>query len=87
MGQQMLKHAEFGVKHKGRTRTTLFLHGDKGSGKTLFVEWLASEFVLPIYHIDLRAAFLNDRVLRDAITPRILRHILQSCSTLMNFNP
>ena len=35
---KMLKHAEFGVKHKGRTRTSLFLHGAKGSGKTLFVE-------------------------------------------------
>ena len=33
---------------------------------TLFVEWLASEFSLPIYYIDLRASILDDSVLRDA---------------------
>ena len=73
---QMLKHAEFGVRHKGRTRTCLFLHGTKGCGKTLFVEWLASELGLPIYHIDLRADFITDSVLRDSITPRKIRHNL-----------
>ena len=71
-----MKHAEFAMKHSGRMRTTLFLHGQKGSGKTLFVEWLASDLGLPIYYIDLRASFLDDSVLRDALTPRKLRHNL-----------
>jgi len=74
--QRMMKHADFAIKHGGRMRTTLFLHGQKGSGKTLFVEWLASELGLPIYYIDLRASFLSDSVLRDALTPRKLRHNL-----------
>lgn len=74
--ERMMKHADFAMKHSGRMRTTLFLHGQKGSGKTLFVEWLASELGLPIYYIDLRASFLNDSVLRDALTPRKLRHNL-----------
>ena len=73
---KMLKHAEFAVQHKGRNRTSLFLHGAKGSGKTLFVEWLASELGLPIYYIDLRADFINDSVLRDAITSKKLHHNL-----------
>ena len=72
----MRKHAEFGIKHAGRTRTSMFLHGEKGCGKTLFVEWLASELDLPIYCIDLRADFINDSVLRDSITPNKLRHNL-----------
>ena len=48
----------------------------KGSGKTWFVQWLASELGFPIYYIDLRASFLDDSVLRDALTPRKLRHNL-----------
>ena len=74
--KRMMKHADFAMKHSGRMRTTLFLHGQKGSGKTLFVEWLASDLGLPIYYIDLRASFLDDSVLRDALTPRKLRHNL-----------
>lgn len=74
--KQMMKHADFAMKHSGRMRTTLFLHGQKGSGKTLFVEWLASDLGVPIYYIDLRASFLDDSVLRDALTPRRLRHDL-----------
>ena len=74
--RRMRKHAEFGIKHAGRTRTSMFLHGEKGCGKTLFVEWLASELDLPIYCIDLRADFINDSVLRDSITPNKLRHNL-----------
>ena len=73
---RMLRHAEFGVKQQGRSRTCLFVHGSKGSGKTLFVEWLASELGLPIYYIDLHADFITDTVLRDAITPKKLRHNL-----------
>ena len=64
------------MKHHGRLRTTLFLHGQKGAGKTLFVEWLASELALPIYYIDLRSPCLDDSALRDAITPRKLRRNL-----------
>ena len=74
--ERMKKHADFAMRHSGRIRTTLFLHGQKGSGKTLFVEWLASELGLPIYYIDLRASFLDDTLLRDALTPRKLRHDL-----------
>ena len=76
LAKRMKKHATFAMEHKGRMRTTLFLHGQKGSGKTLFVEWLASELGLPIYYIDLQAPFLNDSVLRDALTPRKLKHDL-----------
>ena len=64
------------MKHHGRMRTTLFLHGQKGAGKTRFVEWLASELALPIYFIDLRSTCIDDSTLRDAITPRKLRHDL-----------
>ena len=73
---RLLLHGEFAVKHTSRLRTALFLHGQKGSGKTLFVEWLASELALPIYYIDLRSPCLDDSALRDAITPRKLRHNL-----------
>ena len=53
---------------------TMFLHGQKGAGKTLFVEWLASELALPIYYLDLRAPYLDDGTLRDAITGRRVKH-------------
>jgi len=72
--ERILRHGEFAVKHHGRMRTSLFIHGQKGAGKTLFVEWLASELALPVYYIDLRSACLDDTTLRDAITPRKLRH-------------
>ena len=73
---QMLKYAEFATKHTTRMKTTLYLHGPKGSGKTVFVEWLASELGLPIYFIDLQSGLITDDVLRDALTPRRLKHNL-----------
>ena len=71
--QELLLHGEFAIK---RSRTAFFLHGKKGSGKTLFVEYLASELNVPIYYIDLTASYLEDSVLQDAITQRMLKHDL-----------
>ena len=73
---QMLKYAQFATKRCSRMKTTLYLHGPKGSGKTIFVEWLASELRLPIYFIDLQSSLISDDVLRDALTPRRLKHNL-----------
>lgn len=68
--------AEYAIHHGGKTRVTLFVSGRKGSGKTLFVEWLAGELCLPLYSMDLASASLNNEVLREVITPNKLAHNL-----------
>lgn len=73
---RLKKEAEFAVMHGGKARTTLFVSGPKGSGKTIFVEWLAGELSLPIYYVDLRSPLVNDAILREAITAGKLRHNL-----------
>ena len=60
--------AELVVKYKLLNKITLFVHGAKGSGKTLFAEWLAGELEVPILHVNLHSAALTDDILRDALS-------------------
>jgi len=72
-----LKRAvEFSLKAHGRKRLTIFLSGEKGSGKTQFVEWLAGELLMPVYYIDLKGVIITDPVLRDAVATHRLKHSL-----------
>jgi len=68
------RQVDFALGHGGRARLALFLSGQKGSGKTIFVEWLAGELQAPIYYIDLRSPCINDAVLRDSVARNRLRH-------------
>eukprot|EP00928_Gymnodinium_smaydae_P038230 TRINITY_DN26411_c0_g1_i2.p1 TRINITY_DN26411_c0_g1~~TRINITY_DN26411_c0_g1_i2.p1 ORF type:complete len:590 (-),score=131.79 TRINITY_DN26411_c0_g1_i2:262-2031(-) len=68
--------AEYAIRHRGKTRVNLFVSGNKGSGKTLFVEWLAAELSLPLYNIDLSSPNINNEVLREVMTPNKLSHNL-----------
>lgn len=68
--------AEYAIRHRGKTRVNLFLSGAKGSGKTLFVEWLAGELGLPLYNVDLSSPHVTNDTLREVITPNKLVHNL-----------
>jgi hypothetical protein len=68
--------AEYAIRHRGKTRVNLFVSGAKGSGKTLFVEWLAGELGLPLYNVDLTSPHVNNDSLRDVMTPNKLVHNL-----------
>lgn len=73
---QCKNRAEYAIRHRGKTRVTLFVSGAKGSGKTLFVEWLAGELALPVYSIDLSSPLVTNEALREAVTPHKLIHNL-----------
>lgn len=73
---QMKNRAEYAIRHRGKTRVTLFISGAKGSGKTLFVEWLAGELCLPLYNVDLSSPHVTNEVLRESVTPNRLIHNL-----------
>jgi len=68
--------AEYAIRHRGKSRVTLFVSGAKGSGKTLFVEWLAGELGLPLYNIDLGSPTVTNEILREVVTPNKLVHNL-----------
>lgn len=68
--------AEYAVCQGGKNRVVLFLSGEKGSGKTLFVEWLAGTLCLPLYSMDLSSQHVNNEVIREMITPTKLAHNL-----------
>ena len=76
------RHVEWTLYHGGNHRLTLFVTGQKGSGKTHFVEWLAGEFGAPVYYNDLSNPTVNDETLRGCVArnrmihaPPILVHI------------
>ena len=82
------REVEWTLLQGGKSRLTLFLSGQKGSGKTHFVEWLAGEFRAPVYYIDLSNPTLNDEILRGCVArnrmlhaPPVLVHIdeFQAC--------
>ena len=72
--ERVRRRVDFALGHGGKSRLTLFVAGPKGSGKTVFVEWLAGELRAPVYYIDLRSPGINDTVLRDATARNRLRH-------------
>jgi len=72
--QGVRRQVDFALGCGGHARLALFLSGQKGSGKTIFVEWLAGELQAPIYYIDLRSPAINDAVLRDSMARNRLRH-------------
>lgn len=72
--ERVRRQVDFALGHGGRARLTLFLSGPKGSGKTVFVEWLAGELKVPVYYIDLRSPGITDAVLRDAVARNRLKH-------------
>ena len=74
--EDLLAKAKFALAQNGGTGRPFFIYGEKGAGKTLLVEWMASELSLPIYYLDLRSKSLNGTALQEAITAGLLRHCL-----------
>ena len=72
--EDLLEKAKFALAQGGRAGRSFFIYGEKGAGKTLLVEWMASELSLPIYYLDLRSKCLNGTALQEAITAGELRH-------------
>ena len=72
--ERVRRRVDFALGHGGKSRLTLFVSGPKGSGKTVFVEWLAGELRAPIYYIDLRSPGINDAAIRDCTARNRLRH-------------
>jgi len=72
--EDLLGRICFALQPRGPAARSFFIHGQKGAGKTLLVRWIASELKLPLYYLDLSSAWLDDVVLREAITVEKLRH-------------
>ena len=72
--ENLPEKARFALARGGRSGQSFFIYGEKGTGKTLLVEWMASQLSLPIYYLDLRSKCLNDTTLQVAITAGKLRH-------------
>lgn len=66
--------AKVSCSQGGKSTACIFLHGSKGSGKTIFVEWLAGELRCPIYYIDLSSKDLDDSQLRLLTSRNSLNH-------------
>ena len=64
------------LDHGGKIRAPLFVSGQKGAGKTIFVEWLAGRLGVPVYYMSLRSSLLDDASLTQLLMPSNLKHNL-----------
>merc|ERR1712066_754592 len=74
--QSLLEIAQFELDHGGKMRAPLFVSGQKGAGKTIFVEWLAGRLGVPVYYMSLRSSLLDDASLTQLLMPSNLNHNL-----------